>query len=197
MPLWQHSGLASTLPKMFRVGPKQCELHVHHLISKRHLIPGGYIEQAEMSIIPHSANGPLPHSSIFRQWECFWRKCSLLTGKSWLISETMKQSIKEAGFVDVSERRFRWPIGMWNSDPKLREIGRWHREFWESGMEGWVMALSTRYLGVSFFHGLRKRCVYRITLLMFCQWTVSQAHAFVEETRKALHDESNRVYYEL
>ncbi|KAJ9353619.1 hypothetical protein DTO280E4_7212 [Paecilomyces variotii] len=140
-----------------------------------HLIPGGYIEQAEMSIIPHSCNGPLPHASIFRQWECFWRKCGVLTGKSWLISETMKESIEEAGFVDVCERRFKWPIGMWSSDPKLQEIGRWYREFWESGMEGWVMALGTRCLG----------------------WTASQARAFVEETRKALSDETNRVYFEL
>lgn len=140
-----------------------------------HLIPGGYIEQAEMSIIPHSCNGPLPHASIFRQWECFWRKCGVLTGKSWLISETMKESIEGAGFVDVCERRFKWPIGMWSPDPKLQEIGRWYREFWESGMEGWVMALGTRCLG----------------------WTASQARAFVEETRKALSDETNRVYFEL
>lgn len=145
-----------------------------------------------MSIIPHSANGPLPHASIFRQWECFWSKCSVLTGKSWFISETMQESIREAGFVNVCERRFRWPIGTWSSDPKLQEIGRWYREFWESGMEGWVMALSTRYLGVS-------PAVHKTgsTLLLTYQWTASQAHAFVAETRNALSDETNRVYFEL
>lgn len=56
--------------------------------------------------------------------------------------------MREAGFVDVVEKRFKWPIGPWSSDPKLKEIGRWNLLNWEEGMEGWVMAAYTRVLGV-------------------------------------------------
>lgn len=61
--------------------------------------------------------------------------------------------IKEAGFVDVVEKRFKWPIGPWSSDPRLKEIGRWNLLNWEEGMEGWVIAPYTRVLGVSLPRG--------------------------------------------
>lgn len=107
-----------------------------------------------MSIVPHSADGTLPPDSIFHKWQQFWDECSRVTGKSWLICDTMKQSIIDAGFVDVREERFKWPIGTWGSDERSQDIGRWNREFWRSGTEGWVMALSTRHLGVSLFASL-------------------------------------------
>lgn len=59
--------------------------------------------------------------------------------------------ISSAGFVDVVEKRFKWPIGPWSSDPRLKEIGRWNLLNWEEGMEGWVIAPYTRVLGVSEF----------------------------------------------
>lgn len=59
--------------------------------------------------------------------------------------------ITSAGFVDVVEKRFKWPIGPWSSDPRLKEIGRWNLLNWEEGMEGWVIAPYTRVLGVSEF----------------------------------------------
>ena len=42
-----------------------------------------------------------------------------------------------------------WPIGPWPKDPHLKELGRWGERNWADGMEGWVMALFTRMLGVS------------------------------------------------
>lgn len=53
------------------------------------------------------------------------------------------------GFVDVQELRFKWPIGPWSSDPKLKEVGKWNHLSWTVNFEGWVQALLTRCLGVS------------------------------------------------
>ena len=72
-----------------------------------------------------------------------------LTGKTFEIAENMAGLIREAGFEEVVERRFKWPIGPRSSDAKLKEIGRWNLLNWEEGMEGWVMAAYTRGLGVS------------------------------------------------
>lgn len=70
-------------------------------------------------------------------------------GKTFEIAENMAGLMREAGFEEVVEKRFKWPVGPWSSDARLKEIGRWNLLNWEEGMEGWVMAGYTRVLGVS------------------------------------------------
>lgn len=76
-------------------------------------------------------------------------ECGRRLKKTFKIAEEMAGMITSAGFVDVVEKRFKWPIGPWSSDPRLKEIGRWNLLNWEEGMEGWVIAPYTRVLGVS------------------------------------------------
>lgn len=78
-------------------------------------------------------------------------ECGRRLKKTFKIAEEMAGMISSAGFVDVVEKRFKWPIGPWSSDPRLKEIGRWNLLNWEEGMEGWVIAPYTRVLGVSKF----------------------------------------------
>lgn len=114
-----------------------------------HLQPGGYVEQVEWSIHNRSADGSLAANSTLAKWSRNALECARRTGKTFEIAENMAGLMREAGFVDVVERRFRWPIGPWSSDAALKEIGRWNLLNWEEGMEGWVMAPYTRVLGVS------------------------------------------------
>ena len=76
-------------------------------------------------------------------------ECGELFGKTMLIQQQMKDLIVEAGFVDVREYKFKWPIGPWSNDPRLKDIGRWNLHSWNAGLEGWTMALLTRCKGVS------------------------------------------------
>lgn len=115
----------------------------------RHLRPGGHIEQIEWSVHVRSADGTLSPSSVLAQWPQTFVHAGRLTGKTFEIAENMAGLIREAGFVEVVEKRFKWPVGPWSSDPKLKEIGKWNLLSWEEGMEGWVMAAYTRVLGVS------------------------------------------------
>ena len=41
------------------------------------------------------------------------------------------------------------PVGLWSSDPKYKEVGRWHLLDCSEGIGGWSMALLTRVVGVS------------------------------------------------
>lgn len=66
-----------------------------------------------------------------------------------MIQPQMKNLITAAGFVDVVEYKFKWPLGPWSNDPRLKDIGRWNMHSWEIGLEGWTMALLTRCKGVS------------------------------------------------
>lgn len=58
--------------------------------------------------------------------------------------------IREAGFQDVVEKRYQWPLGPWAKDPKLKELGLWARAHADAGLEDWALAPLTRILGWSY-----------------------------------------------
>lgn len=59
--------------------------------------------------------------------------------------DTMAESIRKAGFVDVHEKEYKWPIGPWPRDKKYKEAGTVNFQHWLSGMEGWCMWLLTKF----------------------------------------------------
>lgn len=75
--------------------------------------------------------------------------CGEAFGKTFLQINYMKDQISAAGFVDVTEVKFKWPVGPWSNDQKLKDLGRWNMHMWEQGLEGWTMALLTRCMKVS------------------------------------------------
>jgi hypothetical protein len=113
-----------------------------------HLKPGGYIEQLEWSVHIRNQDGSLSPDATLARWSTVAVQVGTLTGRTFEIAENMAGLIREAGFVDMVEKRSRWPIGPWSSDPRLKEIGRWNLLNWEEGMEGWVMAAYTQVPGV-------------------------------------------------
>lgn len=61
----------------------------------------------------------------------------------------MKSDIGKAGFVNVVEQVFKAPLGGWATDPKLRELGMWTLLSFDTGLEGYALAMLTRVIGVS------------------------------------------------
>jgi len=70
-------------------------------------------------------------------------------GRPITIAPKFKEMMEKAGFVDVVERKSRWPTNKWAKDPKLKELGMWSAAASLSGVEGIAMALFTRVLGWS------------------------------------------------
>jgi hypothetical protein len=116
-------------------------------------------------------------NSIFVAWHKFWQECSQRTGKTWFVADQMASLIYEAGFETVHQTRYMLPLfdvegitptststtgicedllGGYSDYPvtRLAEIARWFRQFWETGMEGWILAVSTRYMGVCLSTGI-------------------------------------------
>lgn len=94
-------------------------------------------------------DGSIPPGSMWETQGELAIECGELFGKTMLIQTQMKDLITAAGFVDVVEYKFKWPLGPWSNDPRLKDIGRWNLHLWDIGLEGWTMALLTRYTGVS------------------------------------------------
>lgn len=116
---------------------------------KSHIIPGGYIEQVEFGVTPIFHESTPERSSCFERCSKLADDSTRIIKKSFHIADTLKQSVIEAGFVDVVETIYYIPLGTWRPEPEWKEIGRWYRNFWEAGMEGWWMASATRHLGVN------------------------------------------------
>lgn len=70
-------------------------------------------------------------------------------GKQIDIQPFLKENIEKAGFVDVVEKKYKWPLGDWPADPRLKDIGRWNAQHWIEGIEPWTLRMLTQYLGVS------------------------------------------------
>lgn len=57
----------------------------------------------------------------------------------------MQDAFRKAGFVDVCEKEYKWPIGPWARDQKYKEAGTVNYQHWMSGMEGWAMWLLCKF----------------------------------------------------
>lgn len=85
-----------------------------------------------------------PNSSMVQFTEAVFR-----AGQEWNhpldTLDTMRTAMEKAGFVDIHENLYRWPVGPWARDPTLKEVGRLHYHQWIAGMEGWGMYLLTKF----------------------------------------------------
>lgn len=70
-------------------------------------------------------------------------------GKDWTRVKQYKQYLEEAGFEDVVERKYEWPVGTWAKGKRMKTLGMWYREDLLSGLQGFTVAVLTRALGMS------------------------------------------------
>lgn len=74
-------------------------------------------------------------------------KAGEVSGRPINLAPYYKSYLESAGFINVVERRFKWPLNKWPKDPYYKELGTWTRENIDGGAEGLFMALFTRFLG--------------------------------------------------
>jgi hypothetical protein len=118
------------------------------LIKYSALKPGAYIKHSEMCIELKSDDGAITSEHIFGRWSKTLLEASVEFGKPLGIADQIKEHIEAAGFVDVVEQRFEWPIGGWRRERKLRGIGRLNKTHWVQSIEGRCITLLTRALKV-------------------------------------------------
>jgi hypothetical protein len=69
------------------------------------------------------------------EWGPLSWECGDKFGKSFRIAEDSMDFMEQAGFVNVRRHTFKWPIGPWPIDKKMKEIGAYHRlgcRYWGS-----------------------------------------------------------------
>ncbi|KAI5816918.1 S-adenosyl-L-methionine-dependent methyltransferase [Pyronema omphalodes] len=111
------------------------------------LKPGGYIESFEFQKFNmYSDDG------TYNSYTAMWRYYDLLnkaaekSGRPLTPKEPFKKAITDAGFVNVTQKKFKLPLGTWPAEQKMKELGRWFALVGDSGFEAHGLALLTRFL---------------------------------------------------
>ncbi|KAM0436822.1 hypothetical protein ACHAPT_002534 [Fusarium lateritium] len=143
----------------------------------RCLKPGGWFEHLDYSIDVRSDDNSIPEDSPFNGWGSLFQKAGEKMGRSFRIIEDGQslQWLKDAGFTDTDEHRFKLPTGGWAADKKWKEVGQYNLLITENSLEGYVLFLLTQVMG----------------------WEVAEVQVFLAKTRKALRDKSIHSYAEV
>lgn len=162
----------------------------------RSLKPGGWYEQVEYAVRWSADDGSIPKGHAFERWGDVFEEAGEKMGKTFMILDQQKQFLLDhGGFKDVTEKRYKMPVGPWSSDRKHRDVGRWHLLECYEGIEGWSMAMLTRLMGVSVPN---KQPFYAygdiLTASSQLQWTVDEVQVFLAEIRAGFKDRSVHSY---
>jgi hypothetical protein len=86
-----------------------------------------------------------------------------------------KEWLANAGFVDIVEKKYKWPANRWPKDKKYKELGAWSLTALDGGLEGLTLALFTRGLS----------------------WSQEETLAFCALVRRELRNPRIHAYWEM
>ncbi|EFR03995.1 UMTA [Nannizzia gypsea CBS 118893] len=139
----------------------------------RHLRPGAWFDQIEMSIEFRSDDGTVTEDHVLAVWSRTFIEAGERIGKTFRIADLAKKYMDDAGFENVVETRLKLPVGGWGKDKQIKRLGQWNLLHCEEGIEGWAMALLTRVM----------------------QWTYEDVQIFLAKMRAGLRDPKTHAYF--
>ncbi|KAI1381678.1 S-adenosyl-L-methionine-dependent methyltransferase [Hypoxylon crocopeplum] len=115
------------------------------------LKPGGWVESFEVEADYRSDDNTILPDSPFYIWRDLFTEGGKKLGRLFNIitEDVQRKGIAEAGFVDITIKDIKVPMGGWPANPKLKEIGQWAQYTLEQDLEGFVMFVWNTALGRS------------------------------------------------
>lgn len=113
----------------------------------QNLTPGGWIELHDPVYPMCCDDGTLTEDSAVRRWSELMAEAADKMGSRLDSALTCPQQLRDAGFTNVVQRVFKWPMNTWPKDPKHKELGAWGLENIMQGLQALSLALFTRALG--------------------------------------------------
>ncbi|KAG9506419.1 hypothetical protein J7337_003402 [Fusarium musae] len=125
-------------------------LHVIHKTNLySNLKPGGYVEIQETGGIILSDDGTLTPDHALSKWCNLLEEAFTKLGSTSIEFDEIKAIMQEVGFVDVVDKRFKWPTNPWARDKKYKELGMWNNYNASNALESLTMASFSRAHGWS------------------------------------------------
>ncbi|KAH8683223.1 S-adenosyl-L-methionine-dependent methyltransferase [Tricladium varicosporioides] len=153
-----------------------------------HMKSGGYVEIVEHSVCPVSDDSTVNEESFFTLWGKTVVELGENIGKTFEIWKDGKAKLKTAGFEDIVETRFKWPVNGWPSPEfrtcgndgnmswkKLRELGIWNQVRLHDGIEGLMLRLLTKDK----------------------MWSYEEAQIFMGKMRKEIKNVNTHAYIDV
>lgn len=101
-----------------------------------------------MNPVPKSDDGSITPGDPYDQCGTLAIRSGEAFGKSLIVETSMHEDMAKAGFTDIVKTTYKWPIGAWSTDPRLKDLGRWNLLHWMQGLEGWTLRFFTKHMGV-------------------------------------------------
>lgn len=92
----------------------------NHITS--HTNPGGYLEIEDI-LSPLQCRDDTLKGTALEKWGEFFLESSIKLGVPLDSALTVKKNMEEAGYVDVVQVIYEWPMNKWPADKKMKEIG--------------------------------------------------------------------------
>ncbi|ERS98939.1 hypothetical protein HMPREF1624_04132 [Sporothrix schenckii ATCC 58251] len=135
----------------------------------------GWLEIQDIDFPLRCADGSLPPGSALQKWTDVMMEASEKAG--FLLNTCGKAAdfMREVGFVDIVRVPYKWPIGRWPKNERMKELGGLVRENFVGGVESMSLALCTRFLG----------------------WSLDDVKTFAAEVRYDMSNSSYHTYFDL
>ena len=143
-----------------------------------HLRPGGYFEAQEFDLTVQCEPDSPKQGVAFRKWSDKLSGAARKAGINAQASRQFDQQLREAGFVDVTSKHFRWPVGPWpegEDNKKEKTLGVWAQRNMLAGVEAAAIGMLSRYEG----------------------WSREQVLELVEEAREEMVDMEFHQYVDM
>jgi SAM-dependent methyltransferase len=110
--------------------------------------PGGYFEMFDFASRFGCIDESLSGTALENFAEMMIEGTRLL-GKDVTHVIKYKDYMEAAGFVDIVEEKFQWPINTWPKGSYYKTLGLWYNQDLQEGLSGMAMAICTRGLKMS------------------------------------------------
>ncbi|KAK1759142.1 secondary metabolism regulator LAE1 [Echria macrotheca] len=128
------------------------------------LRPGGWVEFQDYEMMVRSDDGTLTEQSSTHKWIHLEVEATLRAGREPNPGPQLEGWVRDAGFVNITHRVFKLPLGAWPKDKVLKEIGLFNLMACLYGLEAFSLRLMCDVLG----------------------WDEPQVHALVAQVRSEL-----------
>ena len=147
----------------------------------QHLSPGGWFELQDLELGPDGVVENNPPSPAFRSldgimgWNKHMTEGSAKLGIDLAASRKLPAWLQETGFVNISHKMFKWPMGSWPQDEHLKSLGESALDNFLRGLEGFSTTVFTTGLG----------------------WSKEELQAFLEKTTKEMLGTDRHFYIKI
>ncbi|KAK2017585.1 methyltransferase domain-containing protein [Colletotrichum eremochloae] len=115
--------------------------------------PNGWFEILEVDIEVRSQTlGDLDDDHIFKRWFHHLSVATSRLGKPHgnVVSGRLVKTMREAGYVDIVERKWPIPLGVWPAKPEMKRLGNCTLDYALQSLEGFGLFLLKEMLGFTY-----------------------------------------------